>query len=61
MWKGGLHALHVGAGLIANAWIIAGTRRVSPALTAGRIRAAALYWAFVDVIWLIILVLFYLT
>lgn len=57
----GLHALHVGAGLIANAWIIAGTRRVSPALTAGRIRAAALYWAFVDVIWLIILVLFYLT
>jgi heme/copper-type cytochrome/quinol oxidase subunit 3 len=28
-------------------------------MSAGRIRAVAIYWAFVDVIWLIILLLFY--
>ena len=57
----GLHALHVVAGGFANAWVIAGTRRMHPALTAGRIRAISLYWMFVDAIWLIILALFYLT
>jgi cytochrome c oxidase subunit 3 len=57
----GLHALHVLAGGLANAWVIAGTRRVMPALTAGRVRAVSLYWMFVDGIWLIILLLFYLS
>jgi cytochrome c oxidase subunit 3 len=57
----GLHAVHVLGGGLANAWVIAGARRVSPALTAGRIKAVSIYWAFVDVIWLVILVLFYLT
>ena len=57
----GLHALHVLAGGVANAWVIAGTRRVRPAVTAGRTRAVSLYWVFVDAIWLILLVLFYLT
>jgi heme/copper-type cytochrome/quinol oxidase subunit 3 len=57
----GLHALHVAAGGFANTWVIAGTRRVHPALTAGRIRAISLYWIFVDAIWVIILALFYLT
>jgi len=57
----GLHALHVAAGGLVNAWIIAGVRRVNPALTAGRIHSVFLYWLFVDVIWLVILVLFYLT
>jgi heme/copper-type cytochrome/quinol oxidase subunit 3 len=41
--------------------VIAGARRVRPALTAGRIRAVSLYWTFVDAIWLVLLVLFYLT
>jgi heme/copper-type cytochrome/quinol oxidase subunit 3 len=57
----GLHALHVLAGGVANAWVIAGIRRVSPAMTAGRVHAMSLYWMFVDVIWIVILVLFYLT
>jgi heme/copper-type cytochrome/quinol oxidase subunit 3 len=57
----GLHALHVLAGGLANAWVIAGARRVHPTLTTGRIRAVSLYWVFVDVIWLVILFLFYLT
>ena len=30
-------------------------------MTAGRVHALALYWAFVDVVWLVILVLFYLS
>jgi heme/copper-type cytochrome/quinol oxidase subunit 3 len=57
----GLHALHVLAGGIANAWVIAGTRRAQPALTAGRIRALSLFWLFVGVMWIVLLVLFYLT
>jgi heme/copper-type cytochrome/quinol oxidase subunit 3 len=57
----GLHALHVIAGLVANAWALAGARRVGDAMTAGRIRSLALYWAFVDVVWLVLFLLFYLT
>lgn len=57
----GLHALHVAAGGVANAWVIAVARRVPPALTMGRIRALSLYWLFVDAIWVILLVLFYLS
>jgi heme/copper-type cytochrome/quinol oxidase subunit 3 len=57
----GLHAVHVVAGGLANAWVIAGTRRVPPALTMGRIHALARYWLFVDAIWVVLLVLFYLT
>ena len=57
----GLHAVHVLAGLVANAWALAGAARVGEAMTAGRIRSLALYWAFVDVVWLVIFLLFYLT
>ena len=57
----GLHALHVLVGGLVNAWVIASARRVRPALTAARVRAVSLYWVFVDVIWFVILVLFYLT
>jgi cytochrome c oxidase subunit 1 len=55
----GLHAWHVLGGLVANLWVWRGVSRVSEAMSAGRIRAVAIYWAFVDVIWLIILLLFY--
>jgi heme/copper-type cytochrome/quinol oxidase subunit 3 len=57
----GLHALHVVAGLAANVWVMAGTSRVSAAMTSGRVRALSLYWAFVDVVWVIIFILMYLS
>ena len=56
----GVHAVHVIGGLIANAWAIAGARHVGDAMTSGRVRALSLYWAFVDVVWMIIFVLMYL-
>src|SRR5579863_9115201 len=57
----GLHAVHVIGGLVANVWTAAGLRRVGPALTAGRVHALSLYWTFVDIVWLIILWLIYLS
>ena len=56
----GLHALHVIAGLVANAWVMAGARRVGEGLVAGRTWALSIYWVFVDIVWLIILGLVYL-
>jgi heme/copper-type cytochrome/quinol oxidase subunit 3 len=60
----GLHAIHVAGGIVANTWLAIGARwdrSVGEALTAGRARALSLYWAFVDIVWLVILVLVYLT
>lgn len=60
----GVHALHVAAGLVANLWALAGLRDKSSvplALSLGRIRALSLYWIFVDLVWLVILVLLYLS
>jgi len=57
----GLHALHVVCGLIANVWALTGVTRVGTEMTTGRLRALGLYWAFVDVIWMIIFVLMYLS
>ena len=57
----GLHAVHVIAGLVANVWAFAGPRRISPELLAGRARAIALYWVFVDIVWFIIFGLMYLS
>jgi len=56
----GLHALHVIAGIAANVWAMAGVARLSEAMTAGRTRSLALYWVFVDIVWLIIFGLMYL-
>jgi heme/copper-type cytochrome/quinol oxidase subunit 3 len=55
----GFHALHVIGGLVANVWAATGRTRVGDAMTAGRVQALALYWVFVDVVWLIIFLLFY--
>jgi heme/copper-type cytochrome/quinol oxidase subunit 3 len=44
----------VAAGLVANLWAWTGAVRVSEAMTAGRMRSLALYWLFVDVVWLVI-------
>ena len=55
----GFHAAHVLGGFIANVWVTRGMSRVGDALTAGRLKALALYWAFVDVVWVGILMAFY--
>ena len=57
----GLHALHVAGGLIANLWIVGGSRRAGTAMTAQRIHAISLYWAFVDAVWFVIFFLMYLS
>jgi len=57
----GIHAFHVIAGLIANVWAITGTTRAGEAMTVSRIRLLSLYWQFVDVVWLLIFVLVYLS
>lgn len=57
----GLHALHVLGGFAANVWVMAGARRAGEAMTAGRVRALSLYWVFVDLVWLLILGLVYLS
>jgi cytochrome c oxidase subunit 3 len=54
----GLHFAHVVAGIAANMWAIRG--RVDDAMAAGRVRALAIYWVFVDIVWLLIFVLMYL-
>jgi cytochrome c oxidase subunit III len=57
----GMHVLHVFGGAVANLWAAGGALRVDPRLLAGRTAGLSLYWAFVDLVWLVILVLFYLT
>ena len=49
----GVHLLHVVGGLIAIAWVAVRTS-AAPAdrpAAANRLRALALYWGFVDVVW----------
>ena len=53
----GIHALHVIGGLIGNAWAAAG--RAGAAMAANRLGMMAIYWTFVDAIWLIIFLLLY--
>ena len=56
----GVHLAHVAGGVLASVWVIlrSGAAPHAAAL-ANRLRALALYWAFVDVIWAIIFVLLY--
>ena len=59
----GLHALHVIGGLLVNGhlwWTGEPMWRTAPERFVSRVRAAALYWNFVDVIWLIMFVVLYL-
>jgi len=56
----GLHALHVVAGIVANLWAMAGAAGMTEAMMAGRTRSLAIYWIFVDIVWLIIFGLMYL-
>ena len=57
----GLHALHVVGGVMANVWAAASATRIDPDQLAGRTRGLAMYWILVDVVWLAILTLLYLT
>lgn len=58
----GLHALHVLAGVVANAalWFCAATDR-GWAQVRHRVEYAGLYWHFVDVVWIFLFPLVYLT
>ena len=56
----GVHLMHVVAGVVAGAWLIAVSGRTSdPGILANRVRATSLYWYFVDAMWLAMLVCFY--
>ena len=55
----GLHALHVVGALIATGWIAWSAKRVGAAMTAGRLKCLAIYWALVEVVWLAILAAVY--
>jgi heme/copper-type cytochrome/quinol oxidase subunit 3 len=57
----GFHAAHVAGGIVANVWVLAGVRRVGGPMTSGRLHALSLYWAFVDLMWLVIFPLVYLS
>lgn len=52
----GVHAVHVIGGLGANLYVRAAAE---PARLANRIAAAALYWYFIDIVWLAIFFLMY--
>jgi cytochrome c oxidase subunit 3 len=59
----GLHALHVLAGLLVNGWLWFGGEamwRSARRRFVSRVRTAALYWNFIDAIWLIMFVVLYL-
>ena len=56
----GLHALHLLIG-IAGVCVFAGATRIAkPWATAPRVEAMALYWHFVDVVWILLYPLLYL-
>ncbi|HEX5475146.1 MAG TPA: cytochrome c oxidase subunit 3 [Vicinamibacterales bacterium] len=57
-----VHALHVIAGIILSLWLWTTSPpawRAAPARVVNRLEAAAMYWYFVDAIWLIIVLLMY--
>ena len=59
----GLHAAHVAGGLAVNAylWVTGGAMwQVAPQRFASRVRAAAIYWYFVDAVWLVMFPTLYL-
>ena len=58
----GVHALHVLGGIVATLWLVMTSTRMwstEPLRMVNRLEATALYWYFVDVIWLMLVVLLY--
>jgi heme/copper-type cytochrome/quinol oxidase subunit 3 len=53
----GIHALHVAGGVAVNVWLASSTRDV-PRLV-NRLSATALYWYFVDLVWLVLVAIIY--
>jgi heme/copper-type cytochrome/quinol oxidase subunit 3 len=53
----GIHAFHVAGGVAVNVWLSASTRDVPRLLN--RLSATALYWYFVDVVWLALVATIY--
>jgi cytochrome c oxidase subunit 3 len=54
-----VHAIHVAAGTVWNLWMGLSARRMSAAQRNERLWATRLYWLFVDAVWLVILLAFY--
>ena len=52
-----LHGLHVVGGLVALSYVLSRLRRMSGAVPRVALRAAALYWHFMGVLWLYLLVI----
>lgn len=60
----GVHALHVLAGLAVNAFLWGpglAMWHTEPARFTQRVRLAGLYWTFVDLVWIALFVVFYLS
>jgi cytochrome c oxidase subunit 3 len=60
----GIHALHLLGGILVNAFHLVSSKRqwnLNPEKFTHRIEAAGLYWHFVDLIWIILFPLLYLT
>jgi heme/copper-type cytochrome/quinol oxidase subunit 3 len=56
----GVHGIHVLGGIVANAWLTRSITGVPAVHVAERMHAVRLYWAFVDCVWIAILVSFLL-
>ena len=59
----GLHAIHVAAGMIVNAYLwLPGVRlwRSNPERFTNRVEVAGIYWHFVDLVWIFIFPVLYL-
>ncbi|MEW6320881.1 MAG: cytochrome c oxidase subunit 3 [Acidobacteriota bacterium] len=56
----GVHAAHVAGGALAAAWLAGPGWNVAEGRRSARLDALGLYWLFVDAVWLVLLVGFYL-
>lgn len=57
----GLHALHVLAGVVVNSTLLVATLRDILRPNEHRVELAGLYWHFVDIVWIFLFPLLYLT
>jgi cytochrome c oxidase subunit 3 len=58
-----LHALHVAGGVLVNLFLCgpgAAMARIDRARFTGRVEAAAIYWNFIDVVWILMFIVLYL-